>query len=147
VGKLMDHRDSYRTCDKQLETDLAAAKKAIDQLEGEQQRVAGILVRPDRFCSRPEIQGPDGSGGVTIKVFRKKLAAKDFPSSPHIDLELGFGSRPRFALAAGAAYSPLDSLEFGSVQAFALDREGEVILDRDGDPMLTSTLGHVDVSG
>lgn len=146
VDKLVTHLDTYRAFGKQLETDLVAAKKSMGLLETEQKRVAGILGKPELFHYRVEVPGSDGSATATVEVFRKELGAKDFPTNPQIELELGFGGRQRFTLAAGAAFSSLESLEYDSVQSFALDPNGELILDMDGKPMLTSTVGRVDGS-
>ncbi|NJL29770.1 MAG: hypothetical protein HC897_18710 [Thermoanaerobaculia bacterium] len=146
IEKLDRHLDSYRTF---LETSGKDLEKADEAIASQQKVIDGAratLAKPDLFYYHQTIQGPDGSGSVTIKTFRKEIGAKDFPTTPHVELELRFGGRQRFTLAAGAAFSSLESLEYDSVQAFALDPNGDLILDMNGKPMLTSTVGRVDGS-
>lgn len=146
VEKLDRHLDTYRVFLEASGTDVKTAGEAIASQQKVIDGVRATLGKPDLFFHHQTIQGPDGSGSVTIKAFRKEIGAKDFPTAPHVELELGFGGRQRFTLAAGAAFSSLESLEYDSVQAFALDPNGELVLDMDGKPMLTSTVGRVDGS-
>lgn len=120
-----------------------AAKEAQDKAKG----ISEVLLREQNFRETRQVGNYDEITIVTITMERKKKEETAFPATPYLEpKKLRFGGRQRFALAAGAAFSPLDQIQHGIVQGVELNEQGEVVLVN-GMPNFTRVVGVSEDSG
>ena len=115
-------------------------QKSVQEARDKSQAIAAVL-QPGRFHETRFVGDYDDIMRVEVKVSRKKKDEKAFPSSPYLVKKLHFGGRPRFALAAGAAFSTLDNIDYGDIQGVERKPDGEVVLDKDGKPVISRVVG------
>lgn len=75
-----------------------------------------VLTDPTRFRVKRQMPTFETSTDVTVIVERRTLAAKDTLYRVLAEERINFGGRPRFAIGAGIAWSPLGVREYGVVQ-------------------------------
>ena len=106
-------------------TDLqTGAREAQEKAKG----IEEILQRPQNFLETRQVGNYDEITLVTVTVDVTPKSGLSAPPPPakHIK-KLRFGGRQRFALAAGAAFTPLDYIKFGMVQGVELNAEGNPV--------------------
>lgn len=120
-----------------------AAKDFAKAAEDAQAKAKGIadLLKPQNFLEIRTAGDYDEITVVTISVDRKAKDTAAFPAAPYIVKKLRFGGRPRFALAAGAAFTTLAQTDYGAVQGVERKADGTPVLTADGKPTLTRVVG------
>lgn len=89
--------------------------------------ISAALQSPQNFYEIRQVGNYDEITVVTVTVERKAKGDAAFPSLPYIVKKLRFGGRQRFALSAGASFSPLETRTFKVVQGIALDASGNPV--------------------
>lgn len=116
-----------------------AEKDALAKGKG----VDAVLQRPENFLESRLVGDYDDVTDVKITIKRKKADEASFPDSPYLAKTIRFGGRVRFAIAAGAAFTSLDNIDYGAVQGIERDIEGKIVV-KDGKPVLTRVVGTLD---
>jgi hypothetical protein len=111
----------FLDAEKSLRETSARFDTAANEARVEAKLISDILQNPQSFWETRQVGDYDEITLVTITVDRRDKKAATTAFSNFLVEKLRFGGRQRFALGAGAAFTPLDKTTYQAIQGLKMD--------------------------